>query len=137
VVAIDGGPTAYAMCAVDALGIADMLGTGVTISSVDPTSGDEVTVTIHRGHATWRPVTTVVFTGADTTAEPAGDGCPSGGAGCAVAAADRCCGVMNFFTSADTASEWLAAHPQVSGVVLTKEQALRFGVDIFGHLLDD
>jgi hypothetical protein len=25
----------------------------------------------------------------------------------------------------------------VSGVVLTKDQALRLGTDIFGHLLDD
>jgi hypothetical protein len=97
-------------------------------------------VTIHSGHATWRPQTTVVFTGSDTTGGPAGGDCcpPDGnGPGCAVPAADRCCSVMNFFTSPDTVSEWLAAHPQVSGVVLTKEQAPRFGVDIFGHLLDD
>ena len=32
-VAIEGGPTVFAMCAVDALGIADMLGTDVTITS--------------------------------------------------------------------------------------------------------
>lgn len=140
VVAIEGGPSVYAMCAVDALGIADMLGTGVTISSVDPTTGGEITVTIHGGQTIWRPETAVVFTGSDTTAEAAGgDCCPPDGAGpgCAVPAVDRCCGVMNFFTGTGTASAWLAAHPRVSGVVLSKEQALRFGVDIFGHLLDD
>jgi hypothetical protein len=139
-VAIDGGPTVFAMCAVDALGIADMLGEDVTITSTDPTSGDEITVAIHSGQVIWRPETTVVFTGADTTAEAAGgDCCPPDGAGpgCTVPAVDRCCGVMNFFASTDTADAWLAAHPHVSGVVLTKEQAQRFGVDIFGHLLDD
>jgi hypothetical protein len=139
-VAIDGGPTVFAMCAVDALGIADMLSTDLTITSTDPTSGDEITVAIHGGQATWRPETTVVVTGADTTAEAAGGNCcpPDGaGPGCAVPAVDRCCGVMNFFTGTDTADAWLTAHPHVSGVVLPKEQALRFGVDIFGHLLDD
>jgi hypothetical protein len=35
------------------------------------------------------------------------------------------------------ARAWLAGHPEVSGVVLSQEQALRLGVDIFGHLLDD
>jgi hypothetical protein len=140
VVAVDGGPTVHAMCAVDALGVADMLNRDITITSTDPTSGDEITVSIHHGQASWRPETVVVFTGSDPTAEAGGgDGCPPDGAGpgCAVPAADRCCGVMNFFTSPDGADAWLAAHPRVSGVVLTKEQALRLGVDIFGHLLDD
>ena len=36
---IDGGPRAYAMCAIDALGMAAMLGTGVTITSADPGTG--------------------------------------------------------------------------------------------------
>lgn len=140
VVAIAGGPTVFAMCAVDALGIADMLRRNVTITSTDPTSVHEITVTIQSGQATWRPETAVVFTGSDTTADAAGSDCrpPDGaGPGCAAPAADRCCGVMNFFTGPDTAAVWLAAHPRVSGVVLTKEQALRLGVDIFGHLLDE
>lgn len=42
------------------LGIADMLGTDITITSTDPTSGDEITVAIHSGWATWRPATTGV-----------------------------------------------------------------------------
>jgi hypothetical protein len=42
-----------------------------------------------------------------------------------------------FFTSTGSAEAWLAAHPRVSGVVLTKEQALQLSIDIFGHLLDD
>jgi hypothetical protein len=38
-VVIAGGPTVFAMCAIDALGIADMLGRDVTITSADPASG--------------------------------------------------------------------------------------------------
>jgi Alkylmercury lyase len=44
---------------------------------------------------------------------------------------------MNFFTGTESAEAWLAGHPQVSGVVLSQEQALRIGVDIFGRLLND
>jgi hypothetical protein len=44
---------------------------------------------------------------------------------------------VNFFTSPATATAWLGEHPAVSGVVLTREQALRLGVDMFGALLDD
>ena len=129
------GPTVYAMCAIDALGMADMLGKDVVITSADPGSGAPIQVTIRNGQATWQPESAVVLDGLDT---PAG-ACrtPDDDGDCMVAAADRCCHVMNFFTSADSANAWLAEHPQVSGVILTKDQALRFGVDIFGHLLDD
>jgi hypothetical protein len=56
---------------------------------------------------------------------------------CTVAAADRCCGVMNFFTSNDTAAAWLAGHASTTGVILNRAQALRLGVDIFGPLLEE
>jgi hypothetical protein len=46
-------------------------------------------------------------------------------------------GVENFFTSPASAQDWLASHLTVSGIVLSQGQALRLGVDIFGHLLDD
>jgi hypothetical protein len=138
-VAIDAGATVYAMCAIDALGIADMLGRNTTITSADPVSGQEITVSVVNGHATWEPTTVVVFAGSDSAAQlPRGDCCPPSADGRGtVAAADRCCGVMNFFTSPASAQDWLASHPTVSGVVLNQAQALRLGVDIFGHLLDD
>jgi len=124
------------MCAIDSLGIADMLGRDITITSSDPTSGAEIRVAVRGGHATWTPGAAVVFDCSDTSA--GGECCPPDDDGaCAVAAADRCCGVMNFFTSPDTAQSWLAERPGVSGAVLSKEQALRLGIDIFGHLLDD
>jgi Alkylmercury lyase len=141
VVAVDGGPAMYSMCAVDALGIHAMLGRDTLVTSVDPQSGESVEVVIRRGQAMWRPATALVFVGSDTTASavPGAGCCPADGStrACTVAAADRCCGVMNFFTSTDSARAWMAAHPQVSGVVLSQEQALRLGVDIFGRLLDD
>jgi hypothetical protein len=44
---------------------------------------------------------------------------------------------MNFFTDPASAHAWISAHPHMTGVMVTKEQALRLGVDIFGRLLDD
>jgi hypothetical protein len=135
-VAIVGGPTVWAMCAIDALGIADMLGTDVTITSNDPDSGEPIQVNVRGGQAIWQPDTAVVFDGADTSV--AVSCCPPGDSGeCSVAAVDRCCGVMNFFTSLGSGHTWLAQHSQVSGAVLGQEQALRIGVEIFGRLLDD
>jgi hypothetical protein len=135
-VTIHGGPTVWSMCAVDALGIADMVGSSVTINSSDPASGAEIRVEVRSGHSIWMPATAVVVVGSDTTAASTGDVCGPD-VPCAVAAADRCCGVMNFFGSPDTAGAWLSAHPEVAATVLTQPQALRLGVDIFGHLLRD
>jgi hypothetical protein len=138
-VAIGGGPTVYAMCAIDALGIADMLGRNTTISSTDPISGHEIRVAIGNGRADWTPDTAVVVVGSDTAAASTGGACrrpdDAERAG-SVAAADLCCGVMNFFTNPDSARAWITAHPRVAGMVLNQEQALRLGVDIFGRLLD-
>jgi hypothetical protein len=136
VVTIDGGPTVWSMCAVDALGIADMVGSSVTISSSDPVSGAEIRVVVRSGRTVWSPATAVVIVGSDTTAVSTGGDCGPD-VPCRTAAADRCCGVMNFFGSPDTAGTWLSAHPEVAGTVLTQPQALRLAVDIFGHLLRD
>jgi len=133
-VEIAGGPAVYAMCAIDALGIAAMLGADVTITSADPGSGTLIQVAIRDGQASWQPESAVVFDGTDTSAGSAGR---SDLVGPAVPTVDRCCTVMNFFASASSAHKWLVEHPQVSGAVLTKDQALRLGTDIFGHLLDD
>ena len=133
-VEIAGGPAVYAMCAIDALGIAAMLGADTTITSADPGSGELIRVAVRGARATWQPESTVVFDGTDTSAggyRPDRDR-----VGPAVPTVDRCCTVMNFFTSASSAHKWLAEHPQVSGAVLTKDQALRLGTDIFGRLLD-
>ena len=72
-VTISGGPQVYAMCAIDALGIAAMLGKTVTISSSEPGTGAPVTVTVPAadGAAAWEPGTAVVFYGQERPAEPA------------------------------------------------------------------
>jgi hypothetical protein len=45
-VQITGGVSAYAMCAIDALGMASMLRASVAIRSADPATGEPVTVTV-------------------------------------------------------------------------------------------
>ena len=45
-VQIAGGASAYAMCAIDALGIAPMAGSTAVIQSADPSTGQPITVTV-------------------------------------------------------------------------------------------
>lgn len=135
IVDIDGGPAVFAMCAVDALGMAAMLDRDITIESRDPHTGQAITVTIHDGHTSWVPATAVVFVGAQAT--DLQDCCPPEGTISATAAADICCHVMNFFTGTTSAHDWWQAHPNVSGHILDQRQALRLGNDIFGRLLRD
>ena len=130
---IDGGPRVYAMCAIDALGMAAMLGTGVTITSADPGTGQKITVTVRADGKTaeWQPVTAVVFNGRLISGEACGPG-PSA----VPASAEVCCGYMNFFGNRASAVAWAAAHPGVTGEILGQAAALRLGVDIFGRSLE-
>ena len=130
---IDGGARAHAMCAIDALGMAAMLGTGVTITSADPVTGEPVTVTVGADgkSATWQPASAVVFNGRLISGEACGPG-PSPGP----ASAEVCCGYMNFFGTRASAAAWAAAHPEIMGQILGQDAALRLGVDIFGRLLE-
>jgi hypothetical protein len=131
---IDGGPRAHAMCAIDALGIAAMLSTGVTITSADPGTDEPVTVTVHAGGKTaaWQPPATVVFSGQRTWWGP-GDS-PPGGRALAPAEA-VCCGYVNFFTAYASAAAWASDHFEVTGQILGQADALRLGTRIFGNLL--
>lgn len=77
------------MCAVDALGIPSMLGKAATISSLDPVTGASIRVAAAAGgDCSWQPATAVVLIGAATA-----DGC----------IAAKCCPVINFFSSHETA----------------------------------
>ena len=117
----EGGPVAYAMCAIDALGISAMLGHPVTITAAEPGTGRVITVHADRDQARWDPPGAVVFAGA---------------AGCDCChAADRACGYISFFTSAEAARAWAAGHPAISGSVLSQAQALRQGVAEFGDFM--
>jgi Alkylmercury lyase len=110
----------YAMCAIDALRIAPMLGQDTLIESVDVTTGQPIIVTTADGQTTWQPIEAVVFIGAD-----AGDG-PS---------ADCCCDYLNFFTNRGAAEAWARAHPEVPGQILDQAQAEHLGARLFAHLL--
>jgi hypothetical protein len=121
-VQIEGGASAYAMCAIDALGIARMLRTSVAIRSADPGTGEEVTVTVSGSGAVWQPATAVVFVGR-TASE------------CAGPSAAVCCDFINFFARQSAAAAWAAAHPEVTGGILGQDRALEVGEQIFGELL--
>lgn len=111
----------FAMCAIDALGIAPMLQADTLISSEDASSGEPVTVSTIDGRTEWTPSTAVAVIGADSGGGPS---------------ADCCCDYLNFFTDADAANAWLTSHLHIPGQVLTQDEAQRLSVRLFGHLLD-
>lgn len=115
------GPTTYAMCAIDALGMSAMLDDPVVITSTEPDSDTTITIRVDHDHATWSPDTAVVLAGATNDAC-----CPS---------ADRTCGYINFFTNARAARDWADAHPEITTTVLDQAQALASGITEFGALL--
>jgi Alkylmercury lyase len=110
----------YAMCAVDALGMAPMLGQDAVIESVDVTDGHPISVVMRDGGSTWQPVGAVVFIGAD----------PGGGA-----SADCCCDYLNFFTDRFSAQAWIAEHTAVPGQIINQSEAEALAARLFGHLL--
>ena len=116
-----GGPVAYAMCAIDALGMSAMLGRPVTVTAAEPETGRAITVNVDIDRARWRPRTAVVFSGSAAA---------NGGA-----SADRCCGYINFFTRARAARDWASRHPDVTGRILRRTGALQIGIAEFGSLL--
>lgn len=109
----------HAMCAIDALGIAPMLGQDTLVESVDLTIGQPITVTTTGGRTHWQPATAVAFVGAD------GSG-PS---------ADCCCDYLNFFADRRAAETWASAHPQVPGQILDRAEAEALAGRLFGRLL--
>jgi hypothetical protein len=119
-VRIAGGPQVWAMCAVDALGIAPMLGRDVEIRSADPATGQAITVAFRGGTAVWEPASAVMLA-------------PTGS--CAGPAVDVCCSSLNFFAGPDSARRWTEDHPEARGEVLTREQAEALGRTVFGPLM--
>jgi hypothetical protein len=115
------GPVTYAMCAIDALGMSAMLGRPVTITAAEPGTGRTITVHADRDQARWDPQYAVVFAGATS-----GD-CRH--------AADRTCGYINLFTSAQAARTWAKANLAVTGRILGRAQALSAGVAEFGAFM--
>lgn len=112
----------YAMCAIDALGIAPMLGQDTVIESVDITTGRPVSLVTRAGSTSWEPTEAVVFVGADSGGGPS---------------ADCCCDYLNFFTDGTAARAWIAAHPDVPGQILDQPDAEVLANRLFAHLLAD
>jgi hypothetical protein len=110
------------MCAIDALGMAEMLRVSVAIRSADPATGEAVTVTVSGSEGMWHPATAVVFVGR-TASE------------CAGPSSVVCCEYINFFASHSAAAAWATAHPEVTGGILSQDHALEVGELIFGRLL--
>ena len=119
-VTLPSGVTVASMCAIDALGIAAMLGSDTVIDSADPVSGEPVRVTFADGTATWQPQSTVVFYGARTGSGPS---------------AAVCCGYLRFFGTRENAEVFAARHPEADGRILDQQEARALGEEIFGPLL--
>lgn len=117
-VGIFDGPTVSANCAIDALGIAAMLGRDVDVESLDALTGEQISAHSRAGHWTWHPIDAVVFAG-------------SSGQG---RLTETCCPVINFFTTSDHARTYQRTHA-LAGVVLTLSDAVEAGALVFGDLL--
>jgi hypothetical protein len=115
------GQEAFAMCAIDALGIAPMLDQPIEIASHDPLSDEPFHADVSPdGSASWQPDTAAVVAGVN---DRHADSCSG------------CCPVLNFFASSDNAERWLDEHPQVRGEVITIEDAIAAGRAIFADVL--
>ncbi|MFD5193976.1 organomercurial lyase [Streptomyces sp. NPDC058357] len=75
----------WSMCAIDAVGIPAMLDMDAVISSVDPVTGESVSVTGENGRMVWEPASAVVCVSRRGRSGPA---------------AEVCCDTLNFFTGA-------------------------------------
>ena len=118
---IDGSYYVEAMCAIDALGIAPMLGLPIEITSRDPHTDSEVWVRLDPGEgAWWEPETAVVLDGCLGTEGPS---------------YRTCCGALNFFESGESALSYLVATPNISGRAIPLPEAIELGRAIFGDLL--
>jgi hypothetical protein len=120
-VRFEDGHEAFAMCALDALGIAPMFGQPVEITSTDPASGEELRVRLApNGESAAVPDSTVVVTGVVSRECESFLGC---------------CPVLNFFGSQESAEQWLAEHDDVRGQVVSMPDAIAAGRVVFGNVL--
>jgi len=121
-VQIAGGRYVWAMCAIDALGIAPMLDLPIEIRSSDPITAEEIQVEIAvNALAHWQPDEAVVLAGS----------------ACAGPSLSGCCAVLNFFSSAASAEQYLREHPDVRGQTISLPEALKAGQLVFGSILED
>ena len=120
VVRFEDGHEVYAMCAIDALGIAPMFDETIEIASQDPRTGERIEIELTpAGTGSWRPNGSVVVCGASGS----GESCCS------------CCPVLSFFASRENGERWLAGRPDVRGYVMSMAEAIEAGRAVFGDVL--
>lgn len=119
---IEGGAEVWAMCAVDALGIAAMLDRAVVIDSSDPLTGEPIRLHTQPDAARAEPPETVVYLGGRPGSGPA---------------AKTCCAEVNFFSSPHSAARWAVIHPATRGEFASLDAAATLGRAVFGGLLTD
>lgn len=115
------GARAFAMCAVDALGIPFMAGEPTIVRSRDPIGGEPIQVSIDpAGSHSWDPAATTVI------AAVAGGG-PS---------ATACCPHVNFVAYPERARAPLTDRAAARGAMLEMVEAIELGRRVFGSLLE-
>ena len=119
-VQLDDGPSVWAMCAVDALGIPLMTGRDGVITSTDPQSGHPIHIERRKGQWLWQPTTTVVLVAATPGCVTAGEGA---------------CPYIRFYANAQNAEAHLRATPGVTGELVDQTTALEAADIVFGPLL--
>jgi hypothetical protein len=120
-VRFESGHRVYAMCAIDALGIAPTFDEPIEIASRDPLTDEEIQVELEPdGMGSWQPEEAVVVCGTSGSDES----CCS------------CCPVLNFFASRENAERWLEAQPEVHGQVISMPEAIAVGRSVFGDVLE-
>jgi hypothetical protein len=120
-VRFESGREAYAMCAIDALGIAPMFDQAIEIASVDPLTGEAVRATITpEGEGTWEPRSAAIVAGVIDRSDESFRGC---------------CPALNFFASAESGNRWLKdPHRGVRGQVVSMPEAIAAGRAVFGDV---
>lgn len=117
------GHAFHALCAIDALGVADMYGADITISSPCHDCGENIhvkTTAVGQALQSVSPASTVIWY------DFAYDG----------SAAVSCCPAIVFFCTNEHLQQWLNAQtPRRDGVRLTVDEALEVGRAIFRPVL--
>lgn len=122
VVHLKGGPTVFALCAVDALGMPVMLNRGADIESRCAHCLTPLKVTvISQGLDRFHPEASLVWfpLAADVCSPVAESRCPD----------------INFFCSTEHLDAWRYATGRSNGLLMTMAEAFEAGREIFGSLL--
>jgi hypothetical protein len=119
-VRLAGGSEVYAMCALDALGIAFMLDAPIEIVSKDPKTGEQIEVSVapHGGSA-WSPGDASVVVGCELADTSAACMCP-----------------QTHFTASTDRGHALLEEMDGSAALLSMPEAIETGRELFGNLLD-